>query len=296
MRQARGARERLAAGAAFRCRSTSACATGIRSSPTRWRRCRAPASAGRSGSSPRRSAATRAARSTRRTSPRARAAIASAGCADVEVIYVGDWHEHPGLHRSQRGACRATRSRRCRRRCRTAPSWCSPRTASRSAWRSAIPYRAQFEETARWSRPRERSARRRRAARSRSSTRAAAAGRKTRGSGRTSATTCARRARHSRPRCSAPSASSSITSRSSTTSTSRRRGRRRDRPDACHAPKRSAIIPRSCDMLADDVIRRPYRALRRAGRAAAAWTPPRPESLTRGSCHPVLTSLTRDTV
>ena len=93
MRQAEGCAQRLAA-PACRCRSTSACATGIRISPTRSRRCRAPASAARSASSPPRTAATRAARSIARTSP-TRARPRARGPADVEVTYAPDWHEHP---------------------------------------------------------------------------------------------------------------------------------------------------------------------------------------------------------
>ena len=51
----------------------------------------------RSGSSPRRSAAIRAARSIARTSTRRARRSRERGLADVEVTYVGDWHTHPGF-------------------------------------------------------------------------------------------------------------------------------------------------------------------------------------------------------
>ena len=150
MQAGAGASGAAGPGGGCRCRSTSACATGIRISKTRWRRCRAPASGARSGSSPRRTAATRAARSTGRTSPpRGRRSSQRRACRRRG-------HLRRRLARSRQGfieptpARARTRSRGCRRwPAAIAPSWCSPRTASRSAWRSAIRIARQFEETAR---------------------------------------------------------------------------------------------------------------------------------------------------
>ena len=235
---------------ARRCRCSSACATGIRSSPTRSRRWRGPASDARWASSPRRTAATRAARSTARTSGTRGPQLARAGLPDVEVTYVPDWYSHPlfidaNAERvcGRDGPARTARARRCAARVHGAQH--SRVDGAR------YPYRAQFEETARLvAEPR--------AAQStitRRCIRAAAAGPRIRGSGPTSATTSAARARAgSRPRSSARSASSAITSRCSTTSTSRR-------------PRSAATIglpmaraqavndhPRFLDMMADVVL------------------------------------------
>ena len=68
----------------------------------------------------------------------ARATLRERGLADVEVTYVGDWHTHRRVRRGQRRPRAATRSPPCPPALRAAPSWCSPRTASRSAWPSDI--------------------------------------------------------------------------------------------------------------------------------------------------------------
>ena len=62
----------------------------------------------------------------------ARAALARAGLADVEVTYVGDWHAHPRLHRGERRrSVEAALAQLPAAAARRAPSWSSPRTAFR---------------------------------------------------------------------------------------------------------------------------------------------------------------------
>ena len=79
----------------IRCRSTSACATGTRSSRDTLRQMSRTARGARSASSRRRSSPTRAASSIARTSsPRATALRHDTG-GDIEVTYVNSWFDHP---------------------------------------------------------------------------------------------------------------------------------------------------------------------------------------------------------
>ena len=136
--QAGGARDARCAPAACRCPCTSGCATGIRISPTRWPRCRAPASGGRSACWPPRSAAIRGARSIARTSATRGSRCAETGAASAEITYVGDWHEHPGFIEANADHVRAGARSRCPWIAGPTRGWSSPRTASRPRWRSAI--------------------------------------------------------------------------------------------------------------------------------------------------------------
>ncbi len=77
------------------------------------------------------------------------AQLRRAGLADVDVIYVDDWHAHPGYVAACAAAGASTRSPRCRADVRGRRSWCSRRTASPRRRRSATRIGEQFEETAR---------------------------------------------------------------------------------------------------------------------------------------------------
>ena len=67
--------------------------------------------AGRSGSSPPPTAAIRVACSIARTCATRRATLAEKGLPDIEIVYVGDWHTHPGyIEASAQEAERAVRS------------------------------------------------------------------------------------------------------------------------------------------------------------------------------------------
>ena len=116
---------------------------------------------------------------------RARRAWPRPASTAPEITYVGDWHEHPGLHRGQRRSHPAGVRSPAGWIAGPARGWSSPRTAFRHPWRSAI-------------RTKRSSARRRAADRGRSgarptgrsSIRAAAAVPAIPGSSPTSATTC----------------------------------------------------------------------------------------------------------
>jgi ferrochelatase len=73
-------------------------ATGIRFLADTLAACRAQGFVVRSASSPPRSAVTSSCTQYRRERRRARAsALKEAGLADVEIVYVADWHMHPGF-------------------------------------------------------------------------------------------------------------------------------------------------------------------------------------------------------
>ena len=178
------------AAAACRCRSTSACATGIRSSPTRSRRCRAPASAARSGFIAAAQRSYSSCTQYRENVARRARRAARARAADVEVIYVGDWHDHPRLHRGQRRSRRDGARDACRRRCATARELVFTAHSIPVSMAAALSLSSSSSRKPRGCVRRTR--RRARSTTGRSSIRAAAAGRRIRGSGPTSATTCAR--------------------------------------------------------------------------------------------------------
>ena len=124
--------------AACRCRSLSACGTGIPSSPIRSRRCRARASGARSAFSPPRSAATRAARSIARTStprgrPRERRARRRRGRSTSPT-----GTRIPGSSRRMPTTFATRSSQLAGRASATTRGWSSRRTASRCRWPSAI--------------------------------------------------------------------------------------------------------------------------------------------------------------
>ena len=185
--QADGLRRTSGGGRSCRCRSTSACATGIRFSPTRWRdvaRRRSPrdwlhhGGAGELFELPAVSRERRAS-ARRRCAPRV--------SADIEMTYAPGWHAHEGFIAANAAHVRealdapaGSTSARTRALIFTAHS-IPHADGGASRYREQLPSRR-----ARWPRGRASPI-------GRWSIRAAAAARRIRGSDRTSATTCARR-------------------------------------------------------------------------------------------------------
>ena len=141
---ARGAR---AASGGRRCRSTSACATGIRSSPTRWRRwrrdgvrralglilARAP-DRGHVGALHRRRAPARA---------------PSRAPARPRWTFAPAWLDHPRFIEAVAERVRAALAERARERAAARRRWSSPRTASRRRWPTRRPTWRSFTGAAR---------------------------------------------------------------------------------------------------------------------------------------------------
>ena len=146
----RGAASAAGAGGASTCRSTSACATGIRCWPTRSRTMAADgvrraigfiAAAHRSYSSCtqyRENVVDATRRARRRT-----------GYADVDGDVRRRLAHAPRVHRRPTPRMWPRRSRRCLPRCASARGWSSPRTASRPRWPARRGISEQLAESAR---------------------------------------------------------------------------------------------------------------------------------------------------
>ena len=123
----------------------------------------------------------------------ARATLRERGLADVEVTYVGDWHDAPRIHRSQCGARARRASHAAAGAARTRAELVFTAHSIPVSMADKYPYRRQFEETCAPDRGAASTpaAHPRRNTTTQRSTRAAAAGPRTPGSVRTSASTCA---------------------------------------------------------------------------------------------------------